>query len=108
MARILHLEDDCRIRKKVLKLLGDAGHEVVSCSSISEVPNGGLFDLYICGPLGKYSDGLSFATDRRAEGKRVIILAHRRKFSMVPFIGLADLRNKKLALWTLGQALVGD
>lgn len=92
MARILHLEDNPQVLAKVAKLLGEAGHNVVAHTSFNSAKKDKRpYDLYICGSLGKYSDGLIFALGRVERGFRVVVLAPKRKFSRLRFINVGDL-----------------
>lgn len=96
MASVLLLEDDRELRKKILALLVGAGHSVISCQTVSEAREiAGHVDLYVCGPLGKHSDGLVFALEKADQDKRVVIVANRRKFSRLPFVSHQQLKDKE-------------
>jgi hypothetical protein len=95
VARIFHLEDDLRIRKKFAQVMEKSGHTVVGVSILPLVIDVLDFDLYVCGPLGKYSDGLGFAAEMKHKGKKVVILSDRLKFSRIPYIGVHTLTSNK-------------
>jgi len=99
MARILHLEDNSKVLAKVAKILGDAGHEVVAHTSFKDAKQDKRpYDLYICGQLGKYSDGLIFALDKIEKGSKVVVLSYKQKFSRLPYIDARylDLQPSKV------------
>ncbi len=100
MAKILVLDDDACVGDRLSKILTSTSNEVSVCRSVSDAETAeantptGHFDLYICGPVGKYSDGLIFALDRAQKGRKVVIVANRRKFSRLPFLNKGELQSK--------------
>jgi DNA-binding response OmpR family regulator len=109
MAKILILYEDSVIRSHLSSILKEEGYKVVECDSVDSAEAKGTgIDLFICGQLGKYSDGLLFAAEKAMEGKRVLILADRRKFSRIPFMGIQLLTNREALLEEVETALAGD
>jgi DNA-binding response OmpR family regulator len=99
MARILHLEDDLAITKRLSAILRQDGHIVTTHTALEDAQiDRGVYDLYICGTLGRYSDGLSFALKKKEAGETVLILANRRKFSRLPFINTSSLIHGSLVV----------
>lgn len=112
MARVLHLDDSQELRKQVRELLDTSEHQVISCSSEDEARSvSGPLDLFICGPLGKHSDGLIFALDKSGEGSKILILAGKRKFSGLPFFSttlLSTTEGKRQLRQKIRQVLQCD
>ncbi len=108
MSRIVHLEDNLEKRLLLRDILSQDGHEVIGASSIVEARDvAGQVDLYLCAQLGKYSDGLSFATEMLELGRKVIILSDRRKFHKIPFISYGSLFSPEVVLKKVREALAG-
>lgn len=99
MKHILVLHDEKNVRERLCNVLVAHGYQVVVCASLKEFRklDKSNFELYICGQLGKYSDGLIFALDLHDSGKKVVIVGKKRKFSRLPFMdihGMTDLQIK--------------
>ena len=109
MSKILVLYEDSVIRSHISSILTGEGHEVVECDS-ADCPEAKdkTIDLYICGQLGKYSDGLIFAAERAMEDKKVLVLSDRRKFSRIPFLGIQLLTKKEAVIEEINAVLEGD
>ena len=109
MARILHLEDDDRVRKKFADALRGTGHMVIQCDNLRDAFAAEDVDLYVCGLLGKYSDGLGFATEMVERGKKVLTLSDRQKFSRIPFLDVNTLySNEDRIVERIKELLAGD
>lgn len=108
MAKILHLEGDLSIRKKMLNILTKSGHSVTSFDTIDEITRSGGYNLYICGPLNKHSDGLGFALEMLQKGRKVLILAPRIKFSRVRFLSTNLLSNEEYVRGFIESLLAED
>jgi len=106
MARIIHLENNPGVAKTLARILKKEGHSVTSVYKVDEVSNG--FDLYICGSLNKYSDGLLMAAEYQGRGAKVLILASKRKFSRIPFLSTHSLRNRKIVAEVVKNLLAGE
>ena len=97
MARILHLEDDSEVRVRFRALMAEEGHEVTtfrSCKKALEAHKQESFDLYVCGQLGKYSDGLAFAADMQQQNEKVLIISDKQKFSKIPYVSVHLLTHR--------------
>ncbi len=95
MARILVLQEDSRVRKKLLALFSSHGDTVVLCFTLSMAhAASGEFDLYVCSALGKHSDGLVFALEKAEKGGKVVVVGHRQKFSRIPFVNIERLAGE--------------
>jgi hypothetical protein len=106
MARILHLDANPDIRKRVCEIAVKAGHKVVGVDTVAGAQStGGEFDLYICGMVNKYSDGLAYSLTKIEEGKNVLILSSKRKASLVPFFDKGMLKNEEAFHQALNEAL---
>lgn len=106
MARVLHVEDDPEIRKLVADIFAMTNYELSQFDSVESAErSGGGYDLYICGTMGKHSDGLIFALTQEERGNRVIVIADQQKFTRLPFLATARLRQKENALKALEHAL---
>ncbi len=108
MAKILHLEEDPAIRKKMQDILSKSGHQVTSVNAINGVATSGGYNLYVCGPLNKQSDGLGFAVDMLGMGRKVLIIAPLRKFSRVRFLSTHALNNKEYVKGFIESLLAED
>ncbi|MDQ3089611.1 MAG: hypothetical protein M3Q24_00455 [bacterium] len=108
MAKILHLEEDPAIRKKMRDILTKSGHQVTSVDAINEAATSGGYNLYVCGPLNKQSDGLGFAVDMLGRGRKVLIMASLRKFSRVRFLSTHALSNTKYVRGFIESLLAED
>jgi DNA-binding NtrC family response regulator len=97
MARILHLEDNEHVREKLKTLLQKEGHQVVGFDCHKKALEAHLkesFDLYVCGQLGKYSDGLAFAADMQHQNKKVLVISDKQKFSKIPYLSVYFVSRK--------------
>lgn len=109
MAKILLLHEESGVRARASALLVTAGHEVAEYDSVPEAhEDTRAFDLYICGQLGKYSDGLAFATDMVALGRKALILSERHKFSRIPFFSSLLLSDGAQLILRVENILAGD
>jgi len=107
VSRILHLEDDLAVLES-FKIAVEGQHIVVPCRSLSEANETVVSpSIFVCGPLGKNSDGLIFALEKAREGKKVLVLADRRKFSRLPFLSVSALSDKAEVLRTIARVMAG-
>jgi DNA-binding NtrC family response regulator len=98
MKRVLVLHDDKSVRERLNNILVASGYQVVVCDSLGmfEKIENSVFDLYLCGQLGKYSDGLISALDLHDSGKKVIIVGKKKKFSKIPFMNTQGMTNPQI------------
>lgn len=109
MAKILVLHESPEVRERLNAILRDKGHEMVTCASLVEAQvHDAPFDLYICGQLGKYSDGLAYAAHMREHGAKVLIVGDLRKFSRMPYLNTYALKDREMAQQAIDSALAGD
>ncbi len=101
MPAFLHLEENPQIRAAVARVFEGTGHELVQCETVEEAHRKSKdrqFDLYLCGALGKYSDGLIFAVEMHALGRGVVAVGQKRKFSRIPFLSTGELQDRASVL----------
>lgn len=81
MARILHVDDDSSWRGIVKRALEEAGHQVVSLSTLPQAQQAyqaGGFDLVVCdGTLDKKASeaGVRWAEALHAQGQKTVVLS---------------------------------
>ena len=106
MPKILVLHDNRGVREKLAKALSSL-YDVTVFESVSKAKEDeGLYDLYVCGQMGKYSDGLSYALDKKAVSSKVLIVGSKRKFSLIPFLGTGELKFAEKILKKVEEVLV--
>jgi DNA-binding NtrC family response regulator len=109
MAKILVLHEDPVIRAHLSAILEAEGHKTVMCASIDEAKqNEQDIDLFLCGQLGKYSDGLLYAAEKAMSNRRVLIVGEYVKFTRIPFLDTNTLTRREAVVRVVGEALAGD
>ncbi len=108
MKKILHLEENPIIRKRIKDILRNTDHQVTSVNTIEDAEEAGEQNLYICGELNQYSDGLGFATEQLVRGRKALIVAPRRKFSRIPYVSTYALNNGAKVRELIETLLAGD
>lgn len=99
MKRILVLHDEELVRKRLYRIMVARSYQVAVCASIEELDKRNdkySFDLYLCGQLGKYSDGLISALDLHDLGKKVVIVGEKAKFSKFPLLRIKGVHDKQI------------
>jgi DNA-binding response OmpR family regulator len=107
MARILHLEDDEKVRKRFAEIVELDGHEVEGFDKVPDIEDVPNYDLYVCNQMGRHSDGLSLAAELAGKGKKVLILSDRRKFSRIPFYSTHGLKNSDRVRLVIREMVTG-
>lgn len=109
MASILVLHDDASVRERLSKILKPIGFRVVTCASTEEASkhDARTFDLYLCGQMGKYSDGLIYALDAKDKGAKVVIISERKKFHQFPLLHIGAISDQRV-VEEVEKQLAGD
>ena len=92
------LHDDASVRERLSRILGPTGYRVVTCASTEEASkhDARTFDLYLCGQMGKYSDGLIYALDAKDKGAKVVIVSERKKFNQFPLLNVGAISDQRV------------
>lgn len=97
MAKVLHLGVNSQIRDLISSVVSEMGHEILFFSDPDlALQNSCDVDLFIVseGTIDNdHFNGYLFALERMGEGKKVIILADRHKFTRVPYLSRSESRN---------------